>query len=74
MPFEDYKLTEGVTYEVLPENDFTKQIPSYTNGFIRLHPYNQVMKCIPKISWIRAMLLQTDNNASVKNHVYVAMF
>ena len=39
---DDCELSEGVSYEVLQENDFTKQISIYTNGFVRLHPYNQV--------------------------------
>ena len=39
---DDYELSEGVTYEVLQENDFTRQISIYPNGFVRLHPYNQV--------------------------------
>ena len=42
MPYDDCELTEGVTYEVLPENEFTKQIPSFSQGFVRLQPYNQV--------------------------------
>ena len=38
----DCELSEGVTYEVLPENEFTKQIPSFLQGFVKLQPYNQV--------------------------------
>ena len=41
MPYDDCELTEGVTYEVLPDTEFTKQIPSYSQGFVRLRPYNQ---------------------------------
>ena len=44
MPFDDCELSEGVSYEVLQENKFTRQISSYTNGFVRLHPNNQVAK------------------------------
>ena len=39
---DDCELSEGVSYEMLQENDFTRQISIYTNGFVRLHPYNQV--------------------------------
>ena len=42
MAFDDCELSKGVSYEVLQENEFTRQISSYTNGFVRLHPYNQV--------------------------------
>ena len=42
MSYDDCELTDGVTYEVLPENEFTKQIPSFSKGFVRLQPYNQV--------------------------------
>ena len=37
-----YVLSEGVSYEVLKENEFTSQIPSYTNGFFRLHPFDHM--------------------------------
>ena len=42
MPFDGCELSEGVSYEVLQENEFTRQILSFTNGFVKLHPYNQV--------------------------------
>ena len=42
MVLDDCELSEGVSYEMLQENDFTRQISIYTNGFVRLHPYNQV--------------------------------
>ena len=42
MSYDDCELTDGVTYEVLPENEFTKQVPSFSKGFVRLQPYNQV--------------------------------
>ena len=43
MPYDECELSEGMTYEVLPENEFMRQLPSYTNGTIRLHPYNEVI-------------------------------
>ena len=39
---EDFELSEGVTYEVLPESDFTRQTRSIKHGLVKLHPYNQV--------------------------------
>ena len=40
--YDDCELSDGVSYEMLQENEFTRQIPSYTNGFVRLLPNNQV--------------------------------
>ena len=37
-----HELSEGVTYEVLPESDFTRQTRSIKNGLVKLLPYNQV--------------------------------
>ena len=42
MSSDDCQLSDGVTYEALPENEFTRQIPSFSRGFVRLQPYNQV--------------------------------
>ncbi len=42
----DYNLSEGVTVEELPEeliDAFQKSQKSYTKGFVRLQPYNQVL-------------------------------
>ena len=44
MSNDDCQLSDGVTYEALPENEFTRQIPSFSRGFVRLQPYNQVRK------------------------------
>ena len=44
MSNDDCQLSDGVTFEALPENEFTRQIPSFSRGFVRLHPYNQVRK------------------------------
>ena len=37
-----YELSDGVTYEVLPESDFTRQTRSIKHGLVKLLPYNQV--------------------------------
>ena len=49
MAFEDCALSDGVSYEVLQENEFTRQISSYTNGFVRLHPNGQVVEDCKKV-------------------------
>ena len=38
----DFELSDGVTYEVLPESDFTMQTNSIKHGLVKLLPYNQV--------------------------------
>ena len=38
----DYELSEGVTYEVLPESDCTRQTRAIKHGLVKLLPYNQV--------------------------------
>ncbi len=35
-------LCDGVTFEPLEENEFTKAVGAVTRGFVRLQPYNQV--------------------------------
>ena len=58
MSNDDCQLSDGVTYEALPENEFTRQIPSFSRGFVRLQPYNQVGKVsVTKDVWKLAEFL-----------------
>ena len=44
MPYDDCELTRGVTFEELPETEFSRHVDSVKHGWVRLQPYNQVCR------------------------------
>ena len=58
MPNDDCELTQGVTYEELPETEFSRHVDSVKHGWVRLQPYNQV-KHIMTSSQVRLFRLSS---------------